>query len=90
MKSQRIVTCESCGRKYDIFLCPTCNMEEADKKEEKATQEAKKDLIKKAQFIPLTDAKNIHYGHQNDTLEMAYLRGRNEIIELIKKEVEEK
>lgn len=53
-------------------------------------QEAKKEvfdiLLNKANYIPLIEANNIHYGHQNDTLEMAYLRGRTEIINLITEE----
>jgi len=49
-----------------------------------AIREAKKemieDILEKVGFIPLNEANSIHYGHQNDTIEMAYLRGRNEII----------
>ena len=41
-------------------------------------EEQKKEL--NSYFIPLKKAGDIHYGHRNDTIEMAYLRGRNEII----------
>ena len=46
-------------------------------------EEQKKEL--NSYFIPLEKAGDIHYGHRNDTIEMAYLRGRNEIINELRK-----
>jgi len=42
----------------------------------------KDELLK--EFVPIDESSKLHYGHKNDTLEIAYLRGRNEILKMIK------
>lgn len=54
-----------------------------------AREEKLNKLIDESNFIQLDKANEIQYGHQNDTLQMAYIRGRNEIINLIKKHLNE-